>query len=190
MKTSEHARGRPKGSGIDDEDLLREIARLSLADPELRPTTAIKRLGHTNPSTIRRVRDKFRARGEQIMVSLKRQASELKAAEKAEVARVSRAKRGNAAQATNSVGSIAASEPPALSKRAGRAGIDGMESWIDCAGQCTAWMLGSQLALAKCAIEHPAVTYMLRQQTQAINAMVAFCVIPPSGIGRLREATG
>ncbi len=52
-------RGRPKGSGIDDRERLRHIAELMLADPALRPTTAIKSMGVTDPSTIRRLRDKF-----------------------------------------------------------------------------------------------------------------------------------
>lgn len=52
-------RGRPKGSGIDDSARLLAIARLIDADPELKPTTAIKALGITDPSVIRRLRDKY-----------------------------------------------------------------------------------------------------------------------------------
>lgn len=52
-------RGRPKGSGIDDQKYLREIAELIAQKPELKPTTAIKALGITDPSAIRRLRDKF-----------------------------------------------------------------------------------------------------------------------------------
>lgn len=57
---AEHAtRGRPKGSGIDDSAQLAAIARLIDADPKLKPTTAIKALGITDPSIIRRLRDKY-----------------------------------------------------------------------------------------------------------------------------------
>lgn len=57
---AEHAtRGRPKGSGIDDSAQLAAIARLIDADPTLKPTTAIKALGISDPSVIRRLRDKY-----------------------------------------------------------------------------------------------------------------------------------
>jgi len=57
----EHVRrGRPKGSGLDDRVQLTNIARMLAADPALRPTTAIKLAGVTDPSTIRRLRDKLR----------------------------------------------------------------------------------------------------------------------------------
>lgn len=52
-------RGRPKGSGIDDRTRLEAIAQLLAADPSLKPTTAIKSIGITDPSAIRRLRDKF-----------------------------------------------------------------------------------------------------------------------------------
>jgi hypothetical protein len=54
-------RGRPKGSGIDDRAKLRELSTLIAANPELRPTTAIKSVGITDPSAIRRLRDKYNA---------------------------------------------------------------------------------------------------------------------------------
>lgn len=53
-------RGRPRGSGLDDRVQLRRIADLLEADPALKPTTAIKALGVTDPSTIRRLRDKLK----------------------------------------------------------------------------------------------------------------------------------
>jgi hypothetical protein len=52
-------RGRPPGTGKNDTDRLLKIAALMSADPALKPTTAIKRIGETDPSTIRRLRDKF-----------------------------------------------------------------------------------------------------------------------------------
>lgn len=53
-------RGRPRGSGLDDRAKLAAISQLIEQDPSLRPTTAIKRLGISDPSTIRRLRDKLR----------------------------------------------------------------------------------------------------------------------------------
>ncbi|MCB1519729.1 MAG: hypothetical protein KDJ37_04035 [Hyphomicrobiaceae bacterium] len=59
MSETTSRRGRPKGTGIDDRATLEEIARLIAADPSLRPTTAIKAMGLTDPSVIRRLRDKY-----------------------------------------------------------------------------------------------------------------------------------
>lgn len=53
-------RGRPKGSGIDDGTMLAAIARLRAVDPDLKPTTAIRKLGITDPSVVRRLRDKLK----------------------------------------------------------------------------------------------------------------------------------
>lgn len=56
-------RGRPKGTGIDDSASLRRLAEMLHANPGLKPTTAIRRLGFTNPSAIRRLRDKYKLLG-------------------------------------------------------------------------------------------------------------------------------
>jgi len=53
-------RGRPKGTGLDDRAKLRALADMLAADPQLKPTTAIKNLGVTDPSAIRRLRDKLK----------------------------------------------------------------------------------------------------------------------------------
>ncbi len=57
--TTSGKRGRPPGTGKNDTDRLLKIAALMAADPALKPTTAIKQIGETDPSTIRRLRDKF-----------------------------------------------------------------------------------------------------------------------------------
>ena len=54
-------RGRPVGSGIDDWERLLTIASIMSADPRLKVTTAIRELGFSDPSVIRRLRDKFKA---------------------------------------------------------------------------------------------------------------------------------
>jgi hypothetical protein len=55
-------RGRPKGSGVDDASALAAVAELIAANPGMKPTTAIKALGITNPSAVRRLRDKYQQR--------------------------------------------------------------------------------------------------------------------------------
>ena len=60
MPAKTSRRGRPKGSGLDDSGQLVAIAALIAQNPDLKPTTAIKSLGVSDPSTIRRLRDKYR----------------------------------------------------------------------------------------------------------------------------------
>ncbi len=61
MTPNKVGRGRPKGTGLNDAAHLRAIAGLMAANPDLRPTTAIKTLGISDPSVIRRLRDKYSA---------------------------------------------------------------------------------------------------------------------------------
>lgn len=59
MSEVKSRRGRPLGTGIDDRARLATVAQLIAANPDLKPTTAIKSLGVSDPSIIRRLRDKF-----------------------------------------------------------------------------------------------------------------------------------
>ena len=59
MPSLKTARGRPKGTGRDDRGLLQSLIQLVDANPDLKPTTAIKSMGVTDPSAIRRLRDKY-----------------------------------------------------------------------------------------------------------------------------------
>lgn len=76
-------RGRPKGTGINDTDLLHRVRAALAADPTLRPTTAIRAAGVTDPSAIRRLRDKLGAApaptGKTSKASSERPAAALKA---------------------------------------------------------------------------------------------------------------
>jgi hypothetical protein len=53
-------RGRPKGTGIDDSDRIARLDELLRVHPDLRPTTAIRLMGFSDPSAIRRLRDKYK----------------------------------------------------------------------------------------------------------------------------------
>lgn len=53
-------RGRPKGTGIDDADRIARLMELLKVKPELKPTTAIRLMGFSDPSAIRRLRDKYK----------------------------------------------------------------------------------------------------------------------------------
>jgi hypothetical protein len=65
-------RGRPKGSGKDDWSRLQQIAALIAANPALKPTTAIKRIGVTDPSVVRRLRDKFHLAEDELLTTVRR----------------------------------------------------------------------------------------------------------------------
>lgn len=59
MSQAKSRRGRPKGTGIDDSDRIAQLTELLKVRPELKPTTAIRTMGISNPSVIRRLRDKY-----------------------------------------------------------------------------------------------------------------------------------
>ncbi|MEQ1650914.1 MAG: hypothetical protein ABL897_00330, partial [Hyphomicrobium sp.] len=61
MLQEKSRRGRPKGTGIDDSDRIARLAEVIRVRPELKPTTAIRAMGISDPSAIRRLRDKYHA---------------------------------------------------------------------------------------------------------------------------------
>jgi hypothetical protein len=71
MKTGKGTRGRPKGTGINDKELLLRIASIIVDNPDIKRTTAIKRLGIENPSTVRRLRDKFQTDADKYIAEVK-----------------------------------------------------------------------------------------------------------------------
>jgi hypothetical protein len=79
------ARGRPKGTGIDDWTRLQQVAALIAANPELKPTTAIKTIGVTDPSAIRRLRDKFHQAQDELMTTIRRARAPAKPRQKSQV---------------------------------------------------------------------------------------------------------
>ena len=69
-------RGRPKGSGKDDSAALDRIADLLVANPTLKPTTAMKRTGVRNPSDIRRLQVKWKAAREDLLAAARKRKAE------------------------------------------------------------------------------------------------------------------
>jgi hypothetical protein len=63
MTKERRPRGRPKGTGKDDSVAMNRIAELLVANPSLKPTTAIKRIGIRNESDVRRLQVKWKAQG-------------------------------------------------------------------------------------------------------------------------------
>jgi hypothetical protein len=60
MTSTARPRGRPKGTGIDDSKTLRDVLNLLASEDGLRPTTAIHRAGISDPSVVRRLREKLK----------------------------------------------------------------------------------------------------------------------------------
>ena len=61
MSNPPRPRGRPKGTGINDRDTLQAISKLLARNTDLKPTTAIHMAGITDPSGVRRLRDKLKS---------------------------------------------------------------------------------------------------------------------------------
>ena len=75
-------KGRPKGSEKDDSAALAAIADMILADPTLRPTTAMRRYKKkAPPSEIRRLQVKWKERGETLLAQAQARAEVCKAAQ-------------------------------------------------------------------------------------------------------------
>jgi hypothetical protein len=88
MHTASARYGRPKGSGLDDRQRLASIAAALLANPKLKTTTAIRSVGFDDPSTIRRLRDKFNVDQGRLMAEARRAARAKAAAPPPERAKV------------------------------------------------------------------------------------------------------
>ena len=64
MSTIKKGRGRPPGTGLNDDPTLRKVADVLLANPRMKPTTAMARvLDRPGPSTVRRLQVKWRVKG-------------------------------------------------------------------------------------------------------------------------------
>ncbi len=88
MQTASARYGRPKGTGLDDRKRLESIAAALVADPKLKPTTAIRALGIDDPSTIRRLRDKFNLEYGKLMADARRAARAKASGTQREVAKL------------------------------------------------------------------------------------------------------
>ncbi len=64
MSTIKRGRGRPPGTGLNDDPTLNKVADVLLANPRMKPTTAMARvLDRPGPSTVRRLQVKWHAKG-------------------------------------------------------------------------------------------------------------------------------
>lgn len=96
--TTQGKRGRPKGTGINDHETLLKIAALISANPSMKRTTAIKQAGITNPSVVRRLRDKYQEHETSLLAEIAAKALAAKPAAEAP-AKAETGKKGKAAAA-------------------------------------------------------------------------------------------
>jgi hypothetical protein len=157
--------GRPKGTGLDDRQRLASIAAALVANPKLKPTTAIRALGVDDPSTIRRLRDKFNLEQGKLMAEARR-ASRSKAIgllrEPAKAARLAEPVAiAHAAAAAKSSSSPSLSTVPQSSL---------LVSYFDLGVCAVSTAVEGQSILAEYWLRLPAVSMALRGQL-ALNAV-------------------
>jgi hypothetical protein len=168
-------RGRPRGSGLDDRDQLRRIAELLEADPTLRPTTAIKAIGVSDPSSIRRLRDKLKTspeapggpasgRGEPASQNVVRLADARSRA-------ASRAPAISSHSQQSTMGSAALAEPAPLSE----AQMSWLAQWCAIGFSAMSSTLEAQMTVMNDLFGHPQVETALRQQLLFNEVAKAFC---------------
>lgn len=167
-------RGRPRGSGLDDRVQLRRIAELIEADPNLKPTTAIKAIGVSDPSTIRRLRDKLkgetrgtRPAGPRAAGCRERPAERLEAGPEAKPARRERAAPASGALS----GSLALAAPATISE----AQFLWFSRWCAFGLYAVSSTVEVQMAMMDDFLRVPPVASALRQQILLNEVAKAFC---------------
>jgi hypothetical protein len=186
MSVDQARRGRPRGSGLDDRAHLRAVIQKLEADPALKPTTAIKAIGISDPSTIRRLREKLRsARAPETSEDIGREV------ERSTFGRV---------QACIDAGSEARhTEPAAMpSREASRAATENCDrglrvspqrrqedqfswlaQWCGLSLHAISTAVEVQMAAIESLLRVPHVASALRQQVLLNERVMAFCVAKP-----------
>jgi len=182
-------RGRPKGSGLDDRVRLRTVAALLASNPELKTTTAIKSTGVSDPSTIRRLRDKFHECRDQLMAELGDAEPRMKAAQPAEEVAAVHAIDTHEPRAMSAATKLPASVPT-IATAAGE--LPAPRSWATSAFDANPWLaawcaiqikaastvLDAQLGLINHMMKLPHVSLAMRQQIALNDMTFAFCAPP------------
>lgn len=89
MSTDKRKRGRPTGTGKNDNLFLQRVAELLIADPRLKPTTAIKRViykradqSEQDVTLVRRLQGKWKVVGTELLQAARHRADQKAAADK------------------------------------------------------------------------------------------------------------
>jgi hypothetical protein len=184
MAEAKRARGRPKGTGINDEPALKKIAALLAGDADLKPTTAIRQLGYTNASEIRRLRDKYKVRSAP---------NGLEGRGKSAVRKVKPTQVGSVESGCPSMApAVAAGADTAQSCHAARPGPDGATvaiPWVEFATRFALLAAQGHLAVAQCVLRHPSMPFVIEQQARVMNTMLSLCFSAPSDPNRSDETS-
>jgi hypothetical protein len=184
LTSSKSLRGRPKGSGIDDNTRLQQVAALIAADPALKPTTAIKRIGVKDPSAIRRLRDKFQLAQDELMKTARRTrkatpqqqapkpASEPRAPDTPPVA-AEPMKKQEADQAARIASATTCAAPVAAPIRTSTASFEPFAALMGFGLRAAAMAVEHHFSLCQQALRSPPIEAIIRQQLLVTQLMIA-----------------
>ena len=187
MSESRTSRGRPKGTGLDDRARLVAVAKLIATNPDLKATTAIKSTGITDPSTIRRLRDKFQEIKDDLIAEIA--PAEAARPERAAAARIAAApkKRSKPVQSLSEAPAMeaameAASFEPAVSVPAPPTianPAQWMTMWYGLGLQNLNDAVALQISFVEKMMKMPHVATALRGQVAFNEMTLALCPISP-----------
>ena len=179
-------RGRPKGTGINDQETLLKIAHILHANPNKKRTTAIKELGIGNPSVIRRLRDKYQEQELSLLAQVQGGVARLRPATSertnqtrgtAKLASVATAQPGQRTPATARVSGEPAAQPrqaPSAAIVAPTAPADPLAALFDGLSieSMVSQFIGHVLGIDAKEIENSPITAMIRQQAQLADLVL------------------
>lgn len=166
-------RGRPKGTGINDRETLLKIAHLIAANPKMKRTTAIKQAGITNPSVVRRLRDKYQEQEHILQAEVAATMSKKpKAAQPAGAS--SAPPRGPAAQQARPEANTAGAQPAKANGAGQGPSIDPLAALFEGLSIETlvSQFIGHVLGIEAKQIEQSPITALIRQQAQLVDLVL------------------
>ncbi|MCC7251479.1 hypothetical protein [Hyphomicrobium sp.] len=164
-------RGRPRGSGLDDRGQLRRIVELLEADPNLKPTTAIKAIGISDPSTIRRLRDKLKTEMNGAPTGAHSGGYRGRSAELLDARREAVPAQGGATLGPAASGGLAQVVPATMSE----AQLSWFTHWCALGLSAVSSTVEAQMAMMDDFLRVPQVASALRQQLLLNDVAKAFC---------------
>ena len=170
MKTGKGTRGRPKGTGINDVELLARIAEIIVDNPDIKRTTAIKLIGIDNPSIVRRLRDKFAVDADKYINEVKAsRAAKATAAETASKGRKRAAKAAPVAAPAPVAATVAA--PAAVKPAVASKPAPATEQPINIEALVTR-VLGQALGIPSEAFSNTPIFALLREQMRLVDQVL------------------
>lgn len=183
MTSSPKLKGHRKDSSIDDDAQIQAIADIMVSEPDLRPTDAIKRLGHEDQTTIRRLRGKYVAHRKTLLKA----AAERMSAGSSPQAKEKRSPSRDARTAIpecelpNSKSARCDERPYPASP-----GIEHVFPWLSFATRCGVFLANEQARFYRDLARHPAMSMAFQQQAQMMSMMLG--LYSASGVSSRRPS--